>query len=96
MNPNPLEKMIEEKVCAYARSLHCLVYKFTSPSRRSVPDRLFITPGGRIFWIEFKRLKEKPTSAQQAEITKMQKQGAFVYVADSVEAGKKMIDFEVI
>lgn len=94
MNPNPLEKDIEKKVCAYARTLGCLVYKFTSPSQRSVPDRLFIMPGGRgCFFIEFKRLGQKPTPAQEVEIAKIQKRGIYVGVADNVDAGKAIVQF---
>jgi len=92
MNKNPLEKDIEEKVCDYAKQLGCLCYKFTSPGRRSVPDRLFITPEGVVFWIEFKRLGEKPTSGQLVEIQKLWKQKVEVFVADSVEIGKILID----
>lgn len=51
----PLEKEIEKKVCDYAKASGMLVYKFTSPARRSVPDRLFIPEGKSAFFIEFKR-----------------------------------------
>ena len=37
-----LEKQIESKVCDYAKSKGVLAYKFTSPARAAVPDRLFI------------------------------------------------------
>lgn len=96
MNSNPLEKDIEKTVVAYARTLGCLVYKFTSPSQRSVPDRLFIMPGGRgCFFIEFKRLGLKPTPAQELEIAKIRKQGVYVGVAASVDAGKAMVQFQL-
>jgi hypothetical protein len=53
---SPLEKVVEKKVCDYAKTVHkCYVRKFTSPQQRSVPDRLIITPAGRTFFIEFKR-----------------------------------------
>jgi hypothetical protein len=95
MKPSgPLEKDIEKRVCDYAKSLSILCYKFTSPSRRSVPDRLFILPGGKVFWIEFKRLGQKPTAAQEVEIAKIRKHGATVYVIDSVAAGKATINLE--
>lgn len=94
-NNNPLEKVIEEKVCSHARSLGCLVYKFTSPSRRSVPDRLFILPGGRVVMIEFKRAGAKPTPSQEVEIEKLWKQGVKVYVIDNVEEGKRLVTLEV-
>lgn len=95
MKPStPLEKDIESKVVDFAKSKGCLVYKFTSPSRRSVPDRLFITPKGECFFIEFKRLGQKPTAAQSVEIDKIRKHGATVYVVDSVATGKAMINLE--
>lgn len=90
-NLNPLEKDIEKRVCDYAKSLGILVYKFTSPSRRSVPDRVAVFPGGKVVWIEFKRLGMKPTAGQNVEIEKLRKQGAIVYVVDNVFDGKVII-----
>lgn len=95
MNPNPLESVIEKKVCDYAKSLGCLCYKFTSPSRRSVPDRLFITKKGEVFFAEFKRAGKKPTEAQMVEIDKLKRQGVPVFIIDNVEAGKMMLDVMV-
>lgn len=90
---NPLEKVIEQKVCAYAKEQGILVYKFTSPARRSVPDRLFIPPDGReVFFIEFKRLGQKPTPAQDVEIDKIKRQGVPVFLVDTVAAGKIAVD----
>ncbi len=86
--PNPLEKDIEKAVCDYAKSLGILSYKFTSPARRSVPDRIFIMPGGRAFMIEFKRKGAVPTPAQAVEIAKLRKQGFSVHVIDSKESGR--------
>lgn len=92
MNHNPLEKDIEKKVCDHAKALGILVYKFTSPSRRSVPDRLFILPDGKgVFFIEFKRKGGQPTEAQKVEIEKIRKQGISVYVVDSVDKGRCVI-----
>jgi hypothetical protein len=96
-NTNPLEKVIEQKVCDYAKSNGILCYKFTSPARRSVPDRLFILPqSGRCFFIEFKRLGQKPTPAQGVEIAKIKGQGCVVYVVDNVAFGKDCIDNELL
>jgi len=91
-NPDPLEKDIERKVCDYAKSLKMLCYKFTSPSRRSVPDRMFITQAGVVFFIEFKRKGCKPTAAQMVEMVKIQKQGIKCYVVDNVDYGKSLIN----
>jgi hypothetical protein len=96
MNANPLEKVIEAKVCDYAKKLGCLVYKFTSPARRSVPDRLFIKPDGKgVFFIEFKRKGQKPTPAQEVEIAKIRKQGTTVHVVDDIGVGKTVVEVTV-
>ena len=93
MNTNPLEKDIEKHVCYYAKSRNVLAYKFTSPTRRSVPDRLFILPGARgCFFVEFKRLGQRPTAAQEVEIAKIRAQGVSVFVIDNVADGKRVID----
>jgi len=91
-NPDPLEKDIEKRVCDFAKSKNILVYKFTSPQRRSVPDRMFLLPSGQVFFIEFKRLGLKPTPAQYVEIERIRKQKVLVFVVDNVEAGKKVIE----
>ena len=90
-----LEKDIESKVCDYARSLGILAYKFTSPARAAVPDRLFIAPGGRMWFIEFKREGQKPTPAQEREHTRLRQQGVTVFVIDNVPEGKAVMDLIV-
>jgi hypothetical protein len=92
-NIDPLESVIEKAVCEYAKRLGCLVYKFTSPARRSVPDRLFVMPYGKgVFFIEFKRKGGKPTAAQEVEINKILAQGTRAFVACSIAEGKKIVD----
>ena len=87
-----LEKEIEKRICDYAASKGWLVYKFTSPARHAVPDRLFIAPGGRVIFVEFKRTGQKPTVPQEREHARMRAQGVAVYVVDTVDAGKVMVD----
>ena len=87
-----LEKQIEEKVNTYAKEQGFLVYKFTSPQRAAVPDRLYITPRGKVFFVEFKREGQKPTPAQQREHDRLREQGVTVFVIDNVTAGKTMVD----
>lgn len=87
-----LEKQIEAKVCEYAKTKNVLVYKFTSPARAAVPDRLFIRPDGRMWFCEFKRGGQKPTEAQEREHHRLRQQAINVFVVDSVDAGKECID----
>jgi hypothetical protein len=87
-----LEKDIEKKVCDYARLHNMLAYKFTSPGHIGVPDRMFITLSGKIFFIEFKSAKGLLTTNQMREIARMQGRGLTVYVVNDVDNGKAIID----
>jgi hypothetical protein len=86
-----LEKQIEAKVCDYAKTKGMMVYKFTSPARAAVPDRMFIK-NGRVFFIEFKRGGQKATEAQEREHHRLRQQAINVFVVDNVNAGKECID----
>jgi len=87
-----LERDIEAKVCDYAKQRGLLVYKFTSPARAAVPDRMFIMPNGVIFFIEFKREGAKATAPQKREHERLRGHGVAVYVVDNVPEGKGIID----
>jgi hypothetical protein len=91
-----IEKQIEAKVCDYARERGLLVYKFTSPARAAVPDRLFVLPNGRMFFCEFKREGQKPTPAQEREHHRLRQHKVSVWVIDNVIDGKEMVDFMVL
>ena len=86
------EKDVEEKVRAYALKRGCLAYKFTSPQRRSVPDRLIIAPGGAVLFLELKAPGQKPTEAQLYEMRLLESKGCYVRWTDSVDKGKNIID----
>ena len=87
-----LEKQIESKVCEYAKSKGVLAYKFTSPARMAVPDRMFISRDGRVWFCEFKAEGKKPTEAQLREHQRLREQNVTVFVIDNVMDGKAMID----
>lgn len=87
-----LEKQIEAKVCDYAKERGLLAYKFTSPARAAVPDRMFILPKGAVFFCEFKRGGQKPTPQQEREHIRLRAHGVYVFVIDNVPDGLRMVD----
>lgn len=89
-----LEKDIEDAVCRYARSKGFMALKFTSPNRRSVPDRIILGPDRAVWFIEFKRKGAKPTAAQEREHCKLRQMGFVVHVVDDIDRGKRLIDYE--
>lgn len=66
-----LEKHIETYLCQKIKGLGGIPYKFTSPSRRSVPDRMCVLPKGFVIFVECKRPGEVPTDAQYREIKRL-------------------------
>ena len=90
------ESVIEKAVCDYVKTKAGIAYKFTSPQRRSVPDRIVILPYGNIFFIEFKATGEKPTMGQQREHDRLRALGQRVYIVDDIEEGKYVIDRELL
>jgi hypothetical protein len=59
-----LEKQIEMKWRKKIEAEGGLLLKWTSPGYTGVPDRIKITPGGVISFIEFKAPGKKPTPRQ--------------------------------
>ncbi len=86
-----LESDIEGPVVAYAKRQGFYAAKFTSPSNRSRPDRVFVR-GPFSFFIEFKAPGEQATPSQQEEHKKIRKNGGVVFVVDNVERGKEIVD----
>ena len=87
-----LERDIEKSVKRYAESKGWLTRKWTSPGHAFVCDQIFIAPGGRVIFVEFKAEGKKPTAGQIREHIKLQNQGCRVHIIDSIEMGKEMVD----
>jgi hypothetical protein len=87
-----LEKKIEQAVKRYAESKGWITRKWTSPGHIFVPDQIFINQWGRVIFIEFKREGGKCTEGQLREHDKLRTQGCTVFVVDSVQQGKEVVD----
>jgi len=86
------ESNIEKTACRYARQAGFYVRKFSSPSCRGVPDQLFISPKGEVFFIEFKAPGKEPTALQLRELKLIRKNKGNAYWSDSIECAKNIID----
>lgn len=85
------EKQIESKVVKKAKELGFLTYKFSSPSNRGVPDRIFISPHGEVFFIEFKSTKGKLSQLQKKVIKDITIRDVDVFVVDHFEIGLEIL-----
>jgi hypothetical protein len=50
----PSEATLERRCCAYAKSKGCRPLKLW-PTLAGLPDRLVLIPGGRVWFVEFKK-----------------------------------------
>lgn len=89
-----LERDIEKHGNTFAERLGCWQKKFKTPGRRAAPDRIYAL-NGRVWWIEYKAPGETPTKLQVLEHERMRKHGLRVYVCDSKESARAVIQKEV-
>lgn len=77
------ESEIEQYLVDRVKDHGGIAYKFTSPERRNVPDRLVLLPGVPLFFVECKASNGALSDGQQREIQRIAKRGATVYVVNS-------------
>ena len=78
------ESQLEQKLVHHITKLGGIAYKFSSPNRRSVPDRLCVMPNGRAFFVETKSTGKAPTPLQLHEHEILRSLGHTVLVIDNV------------
>lgn len=81
-----LERDVEQYLVRRIKRLGGMAEKFTSPGRRSVPDRLVTLPGNRIVFVELKANGKRPTDNQFRDHQRRLALGCEVLVLDSKEA----------
>ena len=85
-----LEKEIEAAAVRYAECHGCKALKLIDRGRKGFPDRSFFLPGGKLFLVEFKRPKEKPTQVQLEYHAALIDLGFDVWLCEGLEQFKKI------
>lgn len=80
------ESLIEKALVERVKALGGMCEKFTSPSRRGVPDRIVTLPGGKIVFVELKATGGKLSVLQQRDHARRRALGCYVLVIDSLES----------
>ena len=78
------ERTVEQALKRTVEKAGGCCYKFTSPSRAGVPDRIVVLRG-RVVFVELKATGEKPRALQKAVAKTIRKAGGRVYCLSSVE-----------
>lgn len=77
------ENLIEKHLVAEVKKAGGIAYKFLSPGRRSVPDRIVLLPGGRLVFVECKAPGKPARADQLREHERLRALGFTVVVLDS-------------
>lgn len=89
-----LESIIEKHLVSEVKKMGGTAYKFVSPGHAGVPDRLCLLPNGMVFFVELKATGKTTRPLQDRQIEKIRAYGQRVYVADSREKIKEILELE--
>lgn len=65
------ESTLERRIGVFCKAHGLIYYKFSSPGRRGVPDRMILGPGQKVMFLEVKAPGKKPTKLQLHEMEKL-------------------------
>ena len=74
------EATVERKLVEGCRKAGAHAWKFVSPGRAGVPDRIVLLPGGRVIFVELKTTRGKPTELQKRTHAQLRELGMDVRV----------------
>lgn len=87
------ETSIEDAFVQYAKSCGCKAVKLIILNKRGFPDRTVLCPGGRVFFIEFKREGKKPTPVQISVRRWLVDLGFNYHVCDKKGQAEKILNY---
>lgn len=85
------ESVIEKAVTQYAKNKGVMSIKLSGTHDRGKPDKLFLFEG-TAFFIEFKATGKRASAAQTHFAKKLRKQGFNVFLVDSINEGRYVVD----
>lgn len=92
VNPKESEKDTEKYLHSQSVAIKGFTFKWTSPQRAGVPDRICIYWPGLVYFVEVKSEGEKPTELQTKIHKLLKRLGIHVYVVDTKAAVNDFIN----
>ena len=92
LTTTPKESSLETYLQKRVEALGGKCLKFVSPGTAGVPDRILLMPGGKVLFLELKRLGEAPNALQRKFMRDMAKLGQVAGWADSTEQVDRFLE----
>lgn len=86
-----LESKIEVWLNEQIRKIGGKSYKFVSPGNPGVPDRIYLLPDGKIYFVELKRIIGKLSNVQVWQRDQFQRMGIEIKVIYGMDQAKEFI-----
>lgn len=86
-----LESKIEAWLNDQIKNMGGKSYKFVSPGNPGVPDRIYLLPDGRVYFVELKRIIGKLSNVQVWQRDQFKQMGADIRVIYGMEQAKEFI-----
>lgn len=85
------ERDIERWLVSLIKRMGGEAFKFVSPGNDGVPDRLVCMPGGRIYFVELKTDRGRPSGLQQWQMERLRRLGVSVHLITGMEEAMEFI-----
>lgn len=87
-----LEKEIESWLSQQIEKMGGLALKFVSPGNPGVPDRIYILPNGRVWFVELKQLSGRASKIQKKQRERLLRLGCNYRLVRGLEGAKAYVE----
>ena len=87
-----LEKDIESWLNKKVKELGGISFKFVSPNNPGVPDRIYIFPEGKVYFVELKTETGRMSGIQKWQRQRLQEMGCQFYSVKGMKQAREFIE----
>lgn len=91
MNSRKSEAKIEEWLNGRIKAIGGISYKFVSPGNPGVPDRIYLMPDGRVYFVELKTEIGRLANIQKWQGRRIREMGCRYYVIKGMQQAEDFI-----
>lgn len=86
------ENRVERRLIDGVKALGGRTFKFISPGRAGVPDRVVILPGGNVHFVELKAHGGRASALQQRMLAKLRRMDVTALVLTGIDEVERYLD----